>query len=118
VTHLPTSEFLNGLISHSFLPTICYPTRITETSATLIDNIFINDFFHKFDTAIIYSDMSDHLPMIIHFNLKLQKLHTTSDYMKRNYTEDSVRCFQNALQNTDFSSVCFLSSVSDPTELY
>ena len=38
--HAPTGEFLNNLTSHSFMPTIFHPTRITATSATLIDNIF------------------------------------------------------------------------------
>ena len=43
--HSPSEDFLNILKSFSFLPTITSPTRIILTSATLIDNIFINDFF-------------------------------------------------------------------------
>jgi hypothetical protein len=43
--------------------TIFHPTRITATSATLIDNIFFNSIAYLFETAIIYSDISDHLPV-------------------------------------------------------
>src|ERR1043165_825309 len=39
-SHTPTSEFLACLASHSFLPTIRFPTKITVSSATLLDNIF------------------------------------------------------------------------------
>ena len=41
-SHVPTSDFLNLLMSYNFMPTICQPTRITEFSSTLIDNIFVN----------------------------------------------------------------------------
>ena len=35
--------FLNTMYSLSFLPNISRPTRITDNSATLIDNLFINE---------------------------------------------------------------------------
>ena len=63
--HAPTGEFLNTLLSHSLMPTIRYPTRIKDTTATLIDNVFVSSIAHEFDTAIIYSDISDHLPIAL-----------------------------------------------------
>jgi len=42
-SHVPTSEYVNCVFSHYFYPTINRPTRITEMSATLIDNIITND---------------------------------------------------------------------------
>ena len=38
--HVPTGEFVDMLSSNGFLPLITRPTRVTPTSATLIDNIF------------------------------------------------------------------------------
>ena len=35
-------RFVNNMISFGLLPTITIPTRITEQTATLLDNIFIN----------------------------------------------------------------------------
>src|ERR1700733_9660973 len=40
--HAATNVFLETLTSNHFLPAILRPTRITEFSATLIDNIFTN----------------------------------------------------------------------------
>ena len=38
-----TGDFYDLLCSHSFRPLILQPTRVTSKTATLIDNIFIND---------------------------------------------------------------------------
>ncbi len=37
-----TQNFIDTIFSHSFIPLIDKPTRISKTSATLIDNIFTN----------------------------------------------------------------------------
>jgi len=70
-THEQTELFLNDLLSHSFLCTKYYPTRITDTAATLIDNIFIIGVNNKFESAIVYSEISDHLPVVVHYSLKV-----------------------------------------------
>jgi hypothetical protein len=41
-THSPTSEFNDTNVIHSLFPSINKPTRVTPTSATIIDNIFTN----------------------------------------------------------------------------
>ena len=38
-----TGDFYDLLFSHSFRPLILQPTRVTTKTATLIDNIFVND---------------------------------------------------------------------------
>ena len=43
-------------------PLIALPTRITPTSATLIDNIFTNDFCRPISSGLVYTSISDHLP--------------------------------------------------------
>ena len=62
--HLASSEFLDVMHSHSLLPLITKPTRITSSTATLIDNIFSNNITDArvFD-GLIYTDISDHLPI-------------------------------------------------------
>ena len=40
--HNPADEFLDSLVSNSFIPLILQPTRITSHSNTLIVNIFSN----------------------------------------------------------------------------
>ena len=40
--HPKTQEFLECILDHNLLPTITKPTRISKTSATLIDNILLS----------------------------------------------------------------------------
>ena len=42
-SHTETNDFLNLMISHYLLPHILHPTRVTNHSATIIDNIFSNN---------------------------------------------------------------------------
>jgi len=39
--HSPTGDFLNNMLSHSLFPTIRHPTRISDKSSTLLDNIIL-----------------------------------------------------------------------------
>ena len=41
-SHKATNEFLNVMLSNSLYPAITKPTRISEHSATVIDNIYCN----------------------------------------------------------------------------
>ena len=40
--HSDTNYFLNSMVSHYLLLHILHPTRVTDHSATIIDNIFSN----------------------------------------------------------------------------
>ena len=61
-SHQDTNNFLNTLSSFFFQPQILQPTRITEHSATLIDNIFFNSLDHFVIRGNLIYDLSDHLP--------------------------------------------------------
>ena len=39
-SHNPTNDFINSMVLHSFPPYIHQPSRVTDHSATIIDNIF------------------------------------------------------------------------------
>ena len=56
--------YIDFICLYSFIPTIYKPTRITETTATLIDNILTNcaccDSVQN--SAIVVIDISDHMP--------------------------------------------------------
>ena len=57
-----TEDYINTLSSFNFLPCILQPTRITEHSATLIDNIFSNNMEHHQVSGNVIHDITDHLP--------------------------------------------------------
>ena len=63
--HNPTQQFITDLSDIDLLPTITRPTRITNHSATLIDNIYVsNQLQRDFESTIIVNDLSDHLPSL------------------------------------------------------
>ena len=59
-----TLNLLNSLTSQSLTIIITKPSRITNQTVTLIDNIFINQP-NGFVSGILISDISDHLPLFI-----------------------------------------------------
>jgi hypothetical protein len=99
--HSPTAEFLNILLSYSYFPTICNPTRITDSSATLIDNIFINTSNLILKSAIVYSDISDHLPIVIHMETNLTKNTCANVIKKRTFSDQCFVQFYSELSNTE-----------------
>ena len=59
-SHPATADFVNTLSSYSFHPQILKPTRITELSATLTDNIFCNSLENLATSGNILSGIRDH----------------------------------------------------------
>ena len=80
-----TKDFINVMFSSTFYPLITKPTRITNSSATLIDNIFVNNLDEGHKCGILFTDLSDHLPVFqmttsvnksspIHGNVKFRQI--------------------------------------------
>ena len=53
------NTFYNNLTAAGYLPRISLPTRITNHSATLIDNIYSTELCNN-DSAVIVNHISDH----------------------------------------------------------
>ena len=90
-SHHATSIFLDGLVNREVYPTITRPTHITQTSATLIDNVFISKDLHRcFDSGILLSDMSDHLLSLV--LLKQNKLTNKGplEFLSKNLTDGKI----------------------------
>ena len=62
-THNNTKQFLDTMYSLGLYPLIDKPTRITDSSTTLIDNIFTNELRFNLTSGIMFNDTSDHLPI-------------------------------------------------------
>ena len=62
-SHRPTRDFLHTLLDLGLMPVITQPTRLSHTSATLIDNIIISQSENEnYDSYILLDNISDHLP--------------------------------------------------------
>ena len=57
-------NYSDMLFSMGCLPLVKFPTRISNTSSTLIDHIYTNNILHKNTTHILINDLSDHLPVL------------------------------------------------------
>lgn len=61
--HSPTEVFLNNLYANYFYPTISKLPRVTNKSASLIDNILTNSIQNMSNSGLLYTDISDHFPI-------------------------------------------------------
>ena len=63
--HSTTYDFIQNNLNFGLIPTITRPTRITNSMATLIDNIIVSqNLCGSYVSSILVNDTSDHLPMV------------------------------------------------------
>ena len=116
--HLLTHNFFNCLTSHHFLPTILRPTRITEFTATLIDNIFTNAWTKLSDSSIIISDISDHLPILVSLDITPCSTNTSTTCPTRLINDATMEHFKELLSKLDWSLVSSACILNDPNLAY
>ena len=64
--HNPTKMFVEKYLDLNMLPCVTKATRITKSSATLIDNVFVLiSLVQDVNSYITLDDMSDHLPILV-----------------------------------------------------
>jgi len=73
------------LVSSYFQPQILQPSRITDHSATLIDNIFFNSLEHFTISGNLIYDLTDHLPNFLVVS-KFSFLPENVKILKRDYS--------------------------------
>ena len=86
------------------MPCITKPTRITDTSATLIDNIFTN-FHSSLLTGIVISDISDHYPIFANFPISQITGKQTDQPLKYKFTDENMNILKGKLTDVDWSIV-------------
>ena len=122
-SHQPTETFLHNMLSKSLFPLIRNPTRITDNSASLLDNIFTNKLDGVFYSAIIHSDISDHFPVIMRYNHNVRNATKTMKKKEsipiRTYTPDSIASFNNSLMMANWQVMydC-ATNADDPHNIY
>ena len=108
--HSQTSDFIDLMYSYSLVPLINRPTRITNNSATLIDNIFSNNLhdLHKSTQTILVTDISDHLP-IIHINWNFKDCNEDLSMIRRSNTKKNREEFKQAMNNINWTELYSMS---------
>ena len=127
--HNPTQKFLDTLMSNDILPTITRPGRITQTTATFIDNILVSANLHKcFDSALLLDDMSDQPLLTL---LKQTKVtdKTPLEFKRRWLNEERLNMIKNSLllknwtgllnsENVDTNFNTFCTVVSNTMDVF
>jgi hypothetical protein len=103
--------FTEQLFTSSFFPLITKATRITHHTATLIDNIFTNNMEQLDDSinGIIFSDISDHLPIVHMFNTNMfgknARENVNNVTYQRILNETNTEVFKNAIKTLSWDNI-------------
>ena len=105
-SHSLTSEFIEMMYSHHFFPLISRPTRITQNSATLIDNIFTNNVCDVESSlnGILVTDISDHF-LVFHINYKYTANDTESYFLTRVYSQKNKQIYKEKMSSLNWNDV-------------
>ena len=105
-SHSLTADFNDTMYSSGLVPLITRPTRVTENSATLIDNIFTNKVVSYDESVygILVTDISDHYPI---FCVDIILKHKTIDlsFVRRDNSEKNKSSFLNDLALMNWQDV-------------
>ena len=104
-SHAETSGFYDLLSSHGYRPLILQPTRVTSTSATLIDNIFINDMSCHSTGGNITSFVSGHYFQFSQLDIFESLKNKYTIKYARDYRNYNKRVFSEELSNIDWNYI-------------
>ena len=112
--HTNTQKFLEYNLEINLLPVITKPTRITDTSATLIDNILISSKLQQaYYSGIIISNMSDHLPTVIKLTNVKQDTKQQQTVTYRKINEENIRLINEDLQGYNWEEILEKTGTDD-----
>ena len=116
--HRLTSSFVDILYSNNVFPLITKPTRVTQTTATLIDHVLTNNFdiWGKHRQGILCTDISDHYAVFhIAGNTMCKSKDSLSPTVKRDLSYRNVQKFIDEMQQIDWQIV---TEIRDPQNAY
>ena len=107
-TSVPVNDLIAICHSKMFLNTISKPTRVTDTSATLIDHIWSNDSLQNIKNGILYTNISDHFPVFAIYEYSA-KDHGDRDgktvIQRRNFSNENITRFKDKLREVNWELI-------------
>src|SRR2546426_6134824 len=118
-SHHNIGDYFDSLLSYGFLPSTTRPTRVTDYTSTLIDNIFFNCSELSYSSYIIYDDISDHFPTYLEIDIKSCTRDPEVILAKRSYKTCNYDVFYNSLKLVDWNDIFVnCSDNADPDLMY
>ena len=99
-----------------FCQLLINPLRVTDISATLIDNSITNANLSNVILSIIYSDISDHFPIFLQTDEPLKTIKQTCVTVKRRFTNANKVKFVTLIEQWNWSS--FIGNLDDVNASY
>lgn len=97
-----STDFLQVRYCNNFLPTITWPTRVTDQSVSLIDNILTNTACNSnYTSGVFIADISYHFPIFLRTHPCQDK--DDSRFYARHYSESNVNYFVNTMRNVEWN---------------
>ena len=85
-------DFLNNITSYGFLPYILQPIRLSDENATVIDNIYGNNFEQESISGNILIQFADHLSQFLSINREINKTKPNKIF-KRDFSKFDEQLF-------------------------
>ena len=107
----PILNYFTCFMSMGYIPLIVRPTRVSNTSQTLIDQIWTNDVSMMVNSALLLTDTTDHFPIISCSKIKSSEVikKDTVTYECRLRGENCDENFRNYLINHNWSTILNLN---------
>ena len=103
-SHHKINLLLENMLSQGYLPVITKPTRVTPTTATLIDHIYTNISSPSYTSGILINDVADHFGTFISVSKKVPA--PITKYIKfRSYKSENILAFKQLLASCDFTTL-------------
>ena len=105
-------------MENNCLPTITRPTSVTNTSATLLDNIILSvNLYSKHSCSVVINDISDHFPC---FSIIKDCRHEegSTKSLKRKLTEKNISKIKEILSSVNWSALLLDKTADDSMVIF
>ena len=117
--HTVTNEFIQSNLYFGLMPTITKPTRIAQTSATLIDNIIVSqNLCGSFTSSVLINDISDHLPTACIIPSMIHSKKEPVVVTSRDTRPKNMKALKRQLSEIDWNEVTKSESCSENLETF
>ena len=93
------------MYSFSYTPLITKPTRVNDNCASLIDNIWSTEVEHNVRNCILYTDISDHFPIMSYFSCNRNTTRGKQKISKRIFCNANIDRFIHIVSNANWNEV-------------
>ena len=112
-------DFFNFVFQNVVFPVINRPTRVTKSSAAIIDNTLTNTLIDShIQSGIVKTDISDHFAGFFYLKTNLEQTDIKKTIIKRDINEDNMKYRKTIFNSTDWDLLTQNSSANDSYNIF